>query len=155
MATEKKPAAKKAQVKPAAVPKKPAKKVEAKKIEKKAVPAKPAASSAQAQKPLPPSPLQPQGPTARMCPLVLDGEISAVAFSPKKCLSCDEFDCRFSEEAAQGSGALRSRLFVSEGDDGEAFGEGDEDGWGLDGGFDEDGDGDATDGDGGDDDSFF
>jgi hypothetical protein len=51
-------------------------------------------------------------PTARTCPLVLDGEIEAADFSPGMCLSCDEFDCRFCE-AATGSGPLRSRLFAA------------------------------------------
>lgn len=60
---------------------------------------------------------KPDGPTARNCPLVLDGELDAEGFSPNACLTCDEFDCRFCE-AAMGSGALRSRLFVG-GEDGE------------------------------------
>ena len=62
---------------------------------------------------------KPQGPTARSCPLVLDGEIDARDFSPADCVTCDEFDCPFCE-AAHGSGALRSRLFASDGgaDDG-------------------------------------
>ncbi len=83
-------------------------------------------------------------PTARTCPLVMDGEIDAADFSPRSCLSCDEFDCRFCE-AAQGSGALRSRLFVS-GEDGLD----DEESWGadLDG---EGGEGDLEEEDGADD----
>lgn len=68
---------------------------------------------------------KPVGPTARTCPLVLDGEVDAGDFSLNDCLTCEEFDCRFCE-AAQGSGALRSRLFVS--DDGDSD-DGD-DGWG-------------------------
>ncbi|HPW74371.1 MAG TPA: hypothetical protein PLJ32_00180 [Kiritimatiellia bacterium] len=53
------------------------------------------------------------GPTARTCPLVLDGEISAAAFTPRACSACDEFDCRFNV-TEEGSGALRSRLFAVE-----------------------------------------
>jgi hypothetical protein len=81
---------------------------------------------AQARKPI--------GPTARACPLVLDGEVDAADFSPSDCLTCSEFDCRFSE--AEGSGPLRSRLFAS-GDEGDEEGD---DGWGGDidfGGFEE------------------
>jgi len=52
-------------------------------------------------------------PVARTCPLVLDGEMDAVDFSPSKCLSCDEFDCRFCD-SERGSGPLRSRLFACE-----------------------------------------
>ncbi len=59
---------------------------------------------------------KPQGPTARSCPLVLDGEIDARDFSPADCVTCDEFDCPFCE-AAHDSGALRSRLFASDGAD--------------------------------------
>jgi len=68
-----------------------------------------------------------EGPTARTCPLVLDGEMDASDFSPRACLTCDEFDCRFCQ-AAEGSGALRSRLFASdeEGEESEA----EENGWG-------------------------
>lgn len=88
---------------------------------------------------------QPQEPTAQLCPLVLDGEMRAASFTPNKCLSCDEFDCRFSEEAAQGSGALRSRLFVGE-EDGDGDG-GDDDGWDCDPEFRGDGDEDADGGD--------
>lgn len=51
------------------------------------------------------------GPTARTCPLVMDGEIDVADFSPVLCLACEEFDCRFCEAAA-GSGVLRSRLFA-------------------------------------------
>lgn len=51
------------------------------------------------------------GPTARTCPLVLDGEIDAADFSPVMCLKCDEFDCLFCEAVA-GSGSLQSRLFA-------------------------------------------
>ena len=63
-------------------------------------------------------PLEPK-PSARTCPLVLDGIIRAEDFSPKDCLSCDEFDCRFYTVEARSS-VLGSRLFVSdeEGDDG-------------------------------------
>ena len=83
------------------------------------------------------------GPTARTCPLVLDGEISAAAFTPRACSACDEFDCRFNA-AEEGSGALRSRLFAceeeEEGDEDACdadFGEGEESGFG---GTDEEGD---------------
>lgn len=51
------------------------------------------------------------GPSARVCPLVLDGEMAPADFSPSQCVTCDEFDCRFCEAEA-GSGALRSRLFA-------------------------------------------
>lgn len=57
-------------------------------------------------------------PTARNCPLVLDGEIAASAFSPEACFSCEEFDCRFSTPTEErGSGALRSRTFAAEDED--------------------------------------
>lgn len=62
-----------------------------------------------------PAPTKPRGnavPSARTCPLVLDGELDASDFSPVLCLSCDEFDCSFCEAAA-GSGGLRSRLFAA------------------------------------------
>lgn len=62
---------------------------------------------------------KPAGPSAKNCPLVLDGEVDAADFSPSDCMTCSEFDCRFCE-AEQGSGALRSRLFAaSEEGDGE------------------------------------
>jgi hypothetical protein len=75
------------------------------------------------------------GPTARTCPLVMDGEVDAEDFSETDCLKCSEFDCRFCE-SGHGSGALRSRLFATGEDeeDGDDFGEdfdpegGDEDG---------------------------
>jgi hypothetical protein len=73
-----------------------------------------------------PAPAKPQEPSARNCPLVLDGEMDAAAFTPNACLSCDEFDCRFCEAAA-GSGALRSRLFAGDGE-----GDDEDDGWGGD-----------------------
>ncbi|MBR4170523.1 MAG: hypothetical protein IKR48_02605 [Kiritimatiellae bacterium] len=57
-------------------------------------------------------------PTARNCPLVLDGEIAASAFSPEACFSCEEFDCRFSTPTEiRGSGALRSRTFAAADED--------------------------------------
>lgn len=66
---------------------------------------------------VPPSPVVPLKkavlPVARTCPLVLDGEMDAADFSPNRCLSCDEFDCRFCA-AERGSGLLRSRLFACE-----------------------------------------
>ena len=62
------------------------------------------------------------GPTARTCPLVMDGEVDAEDFSERDCLTCSEFDCRFCE-SGNGSGALRSRLFAAGGDDGESDGE--------------------------------
>lgn len=68
-----------------------------------------------------------QEPTARSCPLVLDGEMAARDFTPAACMTCDEFDCPYCE-AAQGSGALRSRLF----DSGDAGDEAEDDGWGDD-----------------------
>jgi hypothetical protein len=70
---------------------------------------------------------RPQGPSASACPLVLDGEIDASEFSASDCFSCSEFDCRFCR-AEEGSGALQSRLFVSENEE-----DGEEGGW--DGGF--------------------
>ena len=78
-------------------------------------------------------------PSARECPLVLDGEVAAADFSPKDCRSCDEFDCRFCA-TEQGSGCLRSRLFAS--DDGDDTSDGD-DGWGDDTDADADNGGDA------------
>ena len=142
--TPKKPAADKPLAKPAAAPKKPA---------AKAAPRASAPSAPVAPPPRPAPTPQPQGPTAQMCPLVLDGEISAASFSPNKCLSCDEFDCRFSEEAAQGSGALRSRLFLGEEDGDNGFG-GDDDGWDCDPDFPGDGDDEQDDGGDGDDEDF-
>jgi hypothetical protein len=55
----------------------------------------------------------PAKPTALICPLVLDGIVLADEFSPRDCFSCDEFDCRF-YATEERSGALGSRLFVSE-----------------------------------------
>lgn len=55
-------------------------------------------------------------PTAATCPLVLDGELSAARFSPKNCLSCDEFDCRFCL-AEEGSGDLSSLFGDEESDE--------------------------------------
>ncbi|MDD4016845.1 MAG: hypothetical protein PHV28_02765 [Kiritimatiellae bacterium] len=71
---------------------------------------------------------RPGVPSARVCPLVLDGEVAAADFSPKDCLACDEFDCRFCA-TVHGSGNLRSRLFAS--DDGDDTSE-EDDGWGDD-----------------------
>lgn len=116
---------------------KAAKKTEVKKVAaKKPAPGKPAAAAAEkrpkAAAPQPPpearpaSPKKPAGPTARTCPLVLDGELDAADFSPSDCLTCSEFDCRFCEAEA-GSGSLRSRLFAGA-DDGEEA----EDAWGGD-----------------------
>ena len=78
-------------------------------------------------------------PSALTCPLVLDGIVLAIDFSPRDCFSCDEFDCRF-YSAEERSGPLGSRLFAGdeEGeedlDDAELFGfergEGDSDQWG-------------------------
>ena len=78
-------------------------------------------------------------PNALTCPLVLDGIVLAVDFSPRDCFSCDEFDCRF-YSAEERSGPLGSRLFAGEeeGDEdleeAELFGfergEGDSDQWG-------------------------
>jgi hypothetical protein len=78
-------------------------------------------------------------PSALTCPLVLDGIVLAVDFSPRDCFSCDEFDCRF-YSAEERSGPLGSRLFEGEeeGDEdlenAELFGfergEGDSDQWG-------------------------
>ena len=78
-----------------------------------------------------PATKRPAGPSARTCPLVLDGELDAADFSPSDCLTCGEFDCRYCE-AADGSGALRSRLFAGSEDGGEDG----EDGWGGDLDFD-------------------
>ena len=113
-----------------AVEKKPAvKKASATKPEK-TLPEKRSVSAAKPEKkpvPIPPPPAKKMNePTARTCPLVLDGEMDAYEFTPRSCLSCDEFDCRFCE-AALGSGALRSRLFVSGEDSLD-----DEEGWGAD-----------------------
>lgn len=55
-------------------------------------------------------------PTAATCPLVLDGELSAARFSPKNCLSCDEFDCRFCL-AEEGSGDVSSLFGDEESDE--------------------------------------
>lgn len=77
--------------------------------------------------PVPPA-RRPGVPSARECPLILDGEVAAADFSPKDCLACDEFDCRFCA-TVYGSGNLRSRLFAS--DDGDDSSDGD-DGWGDD-----------------------
>lgn len=55
-------------------------------------------------------------PTAATCPLVLDGELLAARFSPKNCLSCDEFDCRFCL-AEEGSGGLASLFGDEESDE--------------------------------------
>jgi len=68
-------------------------------------------------------PLAPK-PTAKTCPLVLDGIIPEEDFSPRDCFSCDEFDCRF-YAAEERSGPLGSRLFAG-GDDDE-----NEDSWDL------------------------
>jgi hypothetical protein len=68
------------------------------------------------------------GPTARTCPLVLDGEVDAMDFSEVDCLTCGEFDCKFCE-SRNGSGGLRSRLFAgAEDSDGEVG----DDEWDLD-----------------------
>lgn len=107
---------------------KPVKKTAEKNVSDKGVP-----SAKREVKPAPisvPPANRPGGPTAKTCPLVLDGEMDAAEFSPKACITCDEFDCRFCE-AAKGSGALRSRLFAG-GEDGEDA----EDGWGGDPDFD-------------------
>ena len=55
-------------------------------------------------------------PSALICPLVLDGIVLVEEFSPRDCFSCDEFDCRF-YATEESSGALGSRLFVSEEED--------------------------------------
>lgn len=97
-----------------------------------AKPEKTLAAARPAAAPVAPAPVRKlAGPTARACPLVLDGEIDAADFSPSDCLTCSEFDCRFCEAEA-GSGALRSRLFAGGGDDGE----GDDEGFGGDFDFD-------------------
>ena len=106
-----------------------AKKVSQKKAVQKVAPARPA-------NPPPPMraqeviPVEPK-PSARTCPLVLDGITAPERFTPRDCMSCDEFDCRFysAEERSSGMG---SRLFVSEEDDGDDF---DDDGDNDDGGF--------------------
>ena len=122
------PKVRKVQEKPAAV--------------KKAAAAKKAGSEQAVKKAAAPEvPAAPRA-SARTCPLVLDGILGAKEFSPKACFSCDEFDCRF-YEAEGGSGALQSRLFVSEEGD---SGDDDDDGFG---GFYGD---DRADDDGGDDD---
>ena len=115
----------------------------AKKTVKKAAEAVPAKKAmpvkVETKAPAPQAPVKrPAGPTARTCPLVLDGEIDAEDFSPGDCLTCSEFDCRFCE-AEEGSGALRSRL-SARGDDADDDGD---DGWGSD--FDVEGDGEGED----------
>ena len=82
-------------------------------------------------------------PAARECPLVLDGEVDAADFTPRNCLACDEFDCRFCA-TVQGSGSLRSRLFASDDVDRSADGD---DGWGDDTDTDADDGGDADESD--------
>ena len=104
----------------------------AKKTVKKAADATPAKkvmpAKAEKKEPAPLAPVKKSaGPTARTCPLVLDGEIEAEDFSPSDCLTCSEFDCRFCE-AEEGSGSLRSRL-SARGDDVDDDGD---DGWGSD-----------------------
>jgi len=75
-------------------------------------------------------PVEPK-PSARTCPLVLDGITAPEDFSSQDCFTCDEFDCRF-YAAEESSGMLKSRLFASaEGDDG--FDDDEDDGVG--GGF--------------------
>lgn len=69
---------------------------------------------------------RPAGPSARNCPLVLDGEVDASDFSLSDCQSCGEFDCRFCR-AEEGSGGLGSRLFAGDED-----GDDDEDRFGSD-----------------------
>ena len=67
-------------------------------------------------------------PSARTCPLVLDGIMAPEDFSSRECFTCDEFDCRF-YAAEESSGGLGSRLFASdERDDG--FDDDDDDGFG-------------------------
>ena len=122
----------------------------AKKTVKKAADATPAkkAMPAKVEKKVPAqqTPVKkPAGPTARTCPLVLDGEIDAEDFSPSDCLTCSEFDCRFCE-AEEGSGALRSRL-SARGDDADDDGD---DGWGSD--FDAEGESEGEDEDEGEED---
>jgi hypothetical protein len=102
-----------------------AKTVAVKDVKKPVALARPAAAPAPAA-----PPKRPAGPTARACPLVLDGELDAADFSSGDCLTCSEFDCRFCEAEA-GSGALRSRLFASEDGDGD----GDDEGFGGDSDF--------------------
>ncbi len=95
------------------------KRTAAKGAPQKGEPKKPAAAPSS----MPLASARPAGPTARTCPLVLDGEVDASDFSPSDCLTCSEFDCRYCE-AEQGSGTLRSRLFDTDdgGDDEDGFG---------------------------------
>jgi len=107
----------------------------------KAKAAKPATKPAKAKAPERPVVIQPPRvreviqvepkPSARTCPLVLDGIMAAEGFSPRECFSCDEFDCRF-YAAEESSGVLGSRLFASEERD-DDFDDDDDDGSG--GGF--------------------
>lgn len=93
--------------------------------QKKPAPVKPLASELRREaKPVrhvpPPAPMRKVvGPMARTCPLVLDGEVDALDFSERDCLTCGEFDCKFCE-SQNGSGSLKSRLFAGsdDGDDG-------------------------------------
>ena len=96
------------------------KKVTKKTLTKKVAPARPAVPSPSRVLPPPHAqeviPVEPK-PSARTCPLVLDGITAPARFSPRDCLSCDEFDCRF-YAAEERSGGLGSRLFAAdEGDD--------------------------------------
>lgn len=77
--------------------------------------------------PVPPV-VRPETPSARECPLVLDGEVAAADFSPQDCCVCDEFDCRFCE-TVHGSGSLCSRLFARDDEDDISD---EDDGWGDD-----------------------
>ena len=81
-------------------------------------------------------------PSARTCPMVLDGITAPEKFSPRDCLSCDEFDCRFNavEERSLALGGMRT-FDPDDGDDG--FGD-DDDGFG---GFGEGADADDSDDD--------
>jgi len=91
------------------------------KTAKEKAPGRPAAAPAPAAAPVAAPhtreviPVEPK-PSARTCPLVLDGIMSAEDFSPRDCRSCDEFDCRF-YAAEETSGGLGSRLFAPEEDD--------------------------------------
>ncbi|MCL2105014.1 MAG: hypothetical protein FWH21_08190 [Kiritimatiellaeota bacterium] len=87
-------------------------------------------------------PVEPK-PSARTCPLVLDGITAPEDFSPRDCFACDEFDCRFNA-VEESSSVLGSRLFAADdGDDG--LGDDDDHDSGF-GGFYEDADVDNDDG---------
>jgi len=83
-----------------------------KKVAGKATPLQKAVKKGAPSRTMPVIPVA-EKPSGLTCPLVLDGLVAPMAFSPRDCFSCDEFDCRF-YAAEETSGLLGSRLFVSE-----------------------------------------